>query len=165
MAKLPVTKGADNSVLRTVSAPVKKIDKKLKKLVQDMVDTMMDLNGVGIAAPQVGVNLQLAVARLNVDTKQEALLVIINPEITDFEEFTLDMEEGCLSLPGKWGSVPRYSSLTVTFQTLKGDQQTLHLEAFNARVIQHEVDHLNGKLFIDHCKKVKEESRGARHEN
>lgn len=165
MAKLPVTKGADNTILRAVSAPVKKIDKKLKKLVQDMCDTMMDLNGVGIAAPQVGVNLQLALARLNVDTKHETLLVLINPEIVEFEEHTLDMEEGCLSLPGKWGSVPRYASLTVVFQNLKGDKQTLYLEEFNARIIQHEVDHLNGKLFIDRCKKVKEENRGAAHES
>ena len=164
MAILPVTKGADNPILRTASSPVKKIDKKLKKLAQDMADTMMELNGVGIAAPQVGVNLQLALARLNVDTKREVLLVLINPEILQNSEHALDMEEGCLSLPGKWGSVPRGDSLTVTFQNLKGEQQTLHLEEFNARIIQHEVDHLNGMLFIDRAKKVKEENRGAAHE-
>lgn len=149
MAILPVTKGAENPILRALSAPVRRFDKKLKKLIQDMEDTMFDLNGVGIAAPQVGVNLKLALARLNVDTKHETILIIANPEIITTSEDMTDMEEGCLSLPKQWGNVGRHASLTVTFQNIKGERLTLHLEGFNARVIQHEVDHLNGKLFID----------------
>lgn len=151
---LEVEKGPKNKILRTESIPVKKIDKKLKKLIKDMEDTMFDLNGVGIAAPQVGINLRLALARLNVDTKNELIITLINPVISNQSKEMVDMEEGCLSLPGKWGSTPRHVSLTVTFETIKGDKQTLFLEDFNARIIQHEVDHLNAGLFIDHAHEV-----------
>jgi len=155
---LPVQKGPKNKILRTESKPVKRVDKKLKKLIKDMEDTMFDLNGVGIAAPQVGVNLRLALARLNVDTKNEIIVALINPVISNESKEMVDMEEGCLSLPGKWGSTPRYESLTVTFENLKGDKHTLFLEGFNARVIQHEVDHLNAGLFIDRAHEVKDAS-------
>lgn len=156
MTILTVEKGPQNKILRTVSAPVMKVDKKLKKLIKDMEDTMFDLNGVGIAAPQVGVNLQLALARLNVDTKNELIAVLINPVISNPSPEMVDMEEGCLSLPGKWGPTPRHESLTVTFETVKGDKQTIFLEGFNARIIQHEVDHLNAGLFIDRAHEIKE---------
>jgi peptide deformylase len=155
MAILPVEKGPKNKVLRTQSQPVQKVTKKIKKLIQDMEDTMFDLNGVGIAAPQVGVNLQLALARLNVDTDHETILVLINPKILNPSDDMVDMEEGCLSLPGKWGGVKRHASLTVAFQNEKGQKQTLVLHEFNARIIQHEVDHLNGGLFIDRAHYMK----------
>lgn len=164
MAILPITKGPENPILRAASSPVKKIDKKLRKLIQDMFDTMVELKGVGIAAPQVGVNLQLALARLNVDTKQEALLILLNPQILQPSKGENDLEEGCLSLPGYWGVTPRHDSLTLVTGTLKGEKLTLHFEGFNARVVQHEVDHLNGKLFIDRAESVKIENRGAEHE-
>jgi peptide deformylase len=151
---LEVEKGPKNKILRTESKPVTKVDKKLKKLIKDMEDTMFELNGVGIAAPQVGINLRLALARLNVDTKNELIIPLINPVISNKSKEMVDMEEGCLSLPKKWGSTPRHVSLTVTFETLKGDKQTLFLEDFNARIIQHEVDHLNAGLFIDRAHEV-----------
>ncbi|EKD92648.1 MAG: Peptide deformylase [uncultured bacterium] len=159
MAILPVEKGPENPILRGESPPVKKVDKKLKKLIGDMEETMFDLNGVGIAAPQVGVNLQLALARLNVDTKNEIILTLINPKILNASEEKTSMEEGCLSLPGYWGAVKRHKSLTVIFENEKGQQQTLFLQGFNARVIQHEVDHLNAKLFIDRATKVRQEGK------
>jgi peptide deformylase len=162
MAILPVEKGPKNKILRQESNPVMKVDKKLKKLVKDMLDTMMDLNGVGIAAPQVGVNLRLALARLNVDSKHEMVIAMINPEILNPSDDMVDMEEGCLSLPGKWGPTPRHENLTVTFENLKGDSQTLFLEGFNARIIQHEVDHLDAGLFIDRAHEVKEEDRSKK---
>lgn len=149
MAIIPVEKGPKNKILRGESKKVKKADKKLKKLIQDMEETMFDLNGVGIAAPQVGVNLRLALARLNVDTDHEIIVALINPEIIKPSDEMLDLEEGCLSLPGQWGNVKRHASLTVKFENVKGEKQTLFLEGFNARVIQHEVDHLNSMLFID----------------
>jgi peptide deformylase len=159
MAILPVEKGPQNTILRTQSKPVKKVDKKLKKLIQDMEDTMFDLNGVGIAAPQVGINLTLALARLNVDTKNESILVLMNPEISNQSVEMVDMEEGCLSLPKRWGNTPRHASLSVSYDTLKGQRQTLMLEGFNARIIQHEVDHLNAGLFIDRATEVHEEGK------
>lgn len=156
MAILPVEKGPKNTILRTVSKPIKKTDKALKKLIADMEDTMFDLNGVGIAAPQVGENIQLALARLNVDTKNEIILTLINPQISNASEEMLEMEEGCLSLPGIWGKTKRHSSLTVTFENERGEKQTLHLQGFNARIIQHEVDHLKGMLFIDRAEGIYE---------
>ena len=156
MAILAVEKGPQNKILRADSAPVKKIDKKLKKLISDMNETMNHLNGVGIAAPQVGVNLRLALAILNVETKSQITILLINPEIRNLSKEMVEMEEGCLSLPGQWGHTPRHESLTVTFENIKGEKQTLHLEGFNARVIQHEVGHLNGELFIDHAREVHE---------
>lgn len=157
MTLLPVEKGPKNTILRTESKPVGKVDKALKKLIKDMEDTMFDLNGVGIAAPQVGINLRLALARLNVDTKNELIIALINPEISNLSHEKADMDEGCLSLPNTWGPTPRHESLTVTFDTPRGGKQTLHLEGFNARVIQHEVDHLNAMLFIDRAHSVRKE--------
>lgn len=155
MSLLPVQKGPKNIILRAQSEPVGKPDKKLKKLIKDMEETMFDLNGVGIAAPQVGVNLRLALARLNVDTPHEIIVVLINPSISNPSREMTETDEGCLSLPRQWGATPRHKSLTVTFQSLRGEKQTLHLEGFNARVIQHEVDHLNGMLFIDRAYEVR----------
>lgn len=157
MSLLPIQKGPHNTILRAISEPVGKPDKKLKKLIKDMEDTMFDLNGVGIAAPQVGVNLRLALARLNVDTPHEIIVVLINPEISNMSKEMTATDEGCLSLPRQWGPTPRHKSLTVTFENLHGNKQTLHLTDFNARVIQHEVDHLNGMLFIDRAHEVRKE--------
>ncbi|HCW32512.1 MAG: hypothetical protein UT55_C0036G0003 [Candidatus Peregrinibacteria bacterium GW2011_GWE2_39_6] len=153
---LSLEKGATNSILRSQSKPIKKFDKKLKKLVQEMIETMFKENGVGLAAPQIGLNLQLAVVRLNVETQQEIVLALINPQINHLSEELVEMEEGCLSLPGKWGHVKRHKSLVVTFQNEKGEKQTLALEGFNARVIQHEFDHLKATLYLDKATEVRD---------
>tara|TARA_B100000315_G_C14408414_1_gene509818 strand:- start:183 stop:683 length:501 start_codon:yes stop_codon:yes gene_type:complete len=149
MAILQIPPFTENPILREKAKPVKKVDKKLKKLIKDMAETVMSVNGAGIAAPQVEVGLAVALVRLNVDTKKELMLALINPEIFDLSEEMEDMEEGCLSVPGKWGDVSRHKSITLTFESLKGQKQTLFLKGFNARMVQHEVDHLNGILFID----------------
>ncbi len=147
--RLPITSGADNTILRTISSPIKAMDKKLQKLITDMHITMDAEDGIGIAAPQVGVNLRLALAKLNPGTKDELVIVMINPEILTHTDKKESNEEGCLSLRGKWGSVPRYQSLTVQFFNKKMEKVTLALKGLNARIIQHEIDHLDGKLFID----------------
>lgn len=149
MALLEITKGADNPVLRTKSVEVKKIDRKIKRLIQDMIDTMLAVDGLGIAAPQVGVNLRLYVARLNFGTTQELILPMINAEILTMSEELERAEEGCLSLPGKFATVPRAKNLAVRFTDQKGALRTLELEGLNARIIQHETDHINAGLFID----------------
>ena len=147
--RLPITSGADNTILRTISSPIKAMDKKLQKLITDMHVTMDAEDGIGIAAPQVGVNLRLALAKLNPGTKNELVIVMINPEILTHAKSQESNEEGCLSLRGKWGSVPRYQSLTVQFFNKKMEKITLALKGLNARIIQHEIDHLDAKLFID----------------
>ncbi|MBT5016844.1 peptide deformylase [Candidatus Peregrinibacteria bacterium] len=157
MAILDIPKKEDNPILREVAKPVKKVDKKLRKLIKDMEETMYNINGVGLAAPQIGLSIQLAVARLNPETKNELILVLINPKITYQSEEMTKMEEGCLSVPGTWGDTLRHKQIIFTYQDLKGQEITLSLEGFNARIIQHEIDHLNGKLYLDHCEKVHEE--------
>lgn len=158
MAILEIPEKEKNPVLRSVAEPVKKVDKKLRKLIKDMIETMYHVNGVGLAAPQIGLSLKLSVARINPETKQEKVLVLINPEIICKSEKMVAMEEGCLSVPGKWGNAKRHKEVTVTFENEKGHKQTMAFSGFNARIIQHEVDHLNGKLYLDRCDEVHEEA-------
>ncbi len=153
---IPVEAGSDNEILRTVSKRVAKITPEIRKFAQEMTKTMFAENGVGIAAPQCGKNLRMAIVRLNPGEKNEIVFPIINPEIVDASDEMEDGEEGCLSLRGVWGKVKRHSRLLVRFQNIKGQEQSLLLEHFNARIIQHEVDHLNAMLFIDRAHEVEE---------
>ncbi|MFH0820986.1 MAG: peptide deformylase [Candidatus Peregrinibacteria bacterium] len=146
--KLPITSGKNNPILRKPNPPVKTVTKKILKLIRDMVETMFVEEGVGIAATQVGVKLKLALILL--DGKR--VVPILNPEIIAHSETTNKGEEGCLSLRGEWGAVERYDEVTIRFMTYKGEIRTLKLTGFNARVAQHEIDHLNGILFVDKCK-------------
>lgn len=147
--RLPITAGADNTILRTISKPVGRADAPLKKLIRDMRETMDIEDGIGIAAPQVGVNIRMALAKLNPGTNHENVIVMINPEIVKHSDEKEEHEEGCLSLRKKWGKVPRWTSLTVQFYNQKMERVALGLDGLNARIIQHEIDHLDGKLFID----------------
>lgn len=110
--------------------------------------------GLGLAAPQVGQNLRLVLVRLNFETPNELILALINPEIISFSKEIVLGEEGCLSLPKMWGQVLRSCEITVKFQNLKGKSQTLKFTNLNARIIQHEVDHLDGILFIDRAAQI-----------
>ena len=143
---LDITKGKDNPILRIVSPKQGKITKKTMKLLKDMEETMLATDGVGIAAPQVGVNLQIACITIN----KKQVLPIINPEILEKSTASNVDTEGCLSLPGVWGPVERSNEITLRFTNSKGKQLTMKFSDFEARVVQHEVDHLNGILFIDH---------------
>lgn len=150
MARLKMERGQDNPILRTPSAVVKKIDKKLLKFIEDMKETMELEHGVGLAAPQVGVNLRVVVCKFNYDTPHELVVGMINPLIVS-KSATMDLnEEGCLSLPKRFDSIARHSAVTVKFLDTKGKQQILKLKNFNARVVQHEVDHVDAHLYIDH---------------
>lgn len=149
MATLPIITGADTPILRKKSEKVKRIDKKLKKLITDMIDTMLDADGLGIAAPQVGVNLRVFIVRLNSGTKNELIVPMINAEIVEMSEKMSEDEEGCLSLPKKFGTIKRAASLTLTYQNQHSEKHTLNLHDLNAREIQHEIDHLDGILIVD----------------
>ncbi|PJC37261.1 peptide deformylase [Candidatus Peregrinibacteria bacterium CG_4_9_14_0_2_um_filter_53_11] len=149
MAVLPIEKGTENKILRTHSKEVKTIDKKIKKFVNDMIETMFDADGIGIAAPQVGVNLRIFIARLNFDTPHEMIVPMINPVLENFSKKTTNVEEGCLSIPGRFGKVRRSSTVTVHYTDIKGKRVTLHLEGLNARIMQHETDHLDATLIAD----------------
>ncbi len=152
MAKLKIITGEKNPILRTMSEPVKKFDSGLKKFAKDLKNTMMATDGLGIAAPQVGKNVRMFVVALNHGSQNEIVLTMVNPEIREFGEEVLVAEEGCLSLPGQYGKVERFKQVRVQFFDLDGERQILELSDLNARVIQHEIDHINGVLFIDSMK-------------
>lgn len=144
MALLDIKKAGD-PVLKEICAPVEKIDKQLKKLMDDMAETMYESNGVGIAAPQIGKAIRLVI----IDCQDEhGLLELINPVIT-FREGTETDTEGCLSVPDIYGEVERAAKVKVEFTNRRGKKQHVTATGLLARCIQHELDHLEGQLFID----------------
>lgn len=149
MAVLPIVTGVNNKILRTKSKPVGKIDRKIKKLVTDMIETLRHADGLGIAAPQVGVNLKIYIARLNFNTANEMIVPMLNSEFLKMSAETESEEEGCLSIPKKFGAVKRSTSVTVRYMDLQGKWNILHLTGLNAKIMQHETDHLNGILIAD----------------
>jgi peptide deformylase len=144
MAVLPIVIGADNPVLRTKTEKVPKVTKKVLKLLKDMAQTMEAANGVGLAAPQVGELLRICIAPVN-----GQMSGLINPEITWKSEETAIDEEGCLSLPNTWLKIPRSVEIILKYTDEKGQEQERKLKDFEARVVQHETDHLDGVLIVD----------------
>ena len=150
MALLKMERGKDNPILRAHSIEIKKIDRKLIKFIEDMRETMEHEKGIGLAAPQVGVNTRVVVCKFNYDSPHELIIGMINPVIVSrSKQFDLS-EEGCLSLPKQFDGIARHHALTVKFLDIKGREQVLKLTNLNARIVQHEVDHIDGKLYIDH---------------
>ncbi|QRG08728.1 peptide deformylase [Xanthobacter dioxanivorans] len=141
--------------LRAHSAPVETIDGEIRKLVADMFDTMYDAPGIGLAAIQVGVDKRVVtidVARDGADKKPVAL---INPEIIAASEETSIYSEGCLSIPEYYEEVERPARVAVRFLDLEGKVREVEADGLFATCVQHEIDHLNGVLFIDHISKLK----------
>ena len=147
MAILPIRIYPD-PVLRAKCRPVERFDAGLRKLAADMVETMHAAPGVGLAAPQVGVDLRLAVVDTSVGEDPAQLKVLVNPEILRREGQESDVE-GCLSLPGINDKVDRPLAITLRAQELEGKAYELEAEGYLARAICHEVDHLDGILFTD----------------
>jgi peptide deformylase len=144
-------------VLRNKTARVEKIDKSLDQLIEDMVATMHAAPGVGLAANQIGVALQLAVIDLSSRENEEQrhpLLVIINPEILSMDG-SITEEEGCLSIPDYVEKVKRAARVKVRAQDRTGKLFQIEAEGLLAKALQHEIDHLNGKLFVDHLSPLK----------
>lgn len=133
-------------VLREKCTPVTEFDDGLRILIQAMYETMEEADGIGLAAPQVGVDKRFFVVGLPDGTKKE----FINPQITGTSVETSPYEEGCLSLPNVYHEVIRPSKVIVSAQDMNGNPFTLKASGLMARVIQHEYDHLDGVLFIDH---------------
>jgi peptide deformylase len=144
-------------VLRTKTAGVEKIDSSLDRLIQDMIETMHAAPGVGLAANQVGVSLQLAVIDLSARENSEQrhpLFVIINPEIVSSEGSIVE-EEGCLSIPDYSEKVKRAARVKVRAQDRTGKPFEIEAEGLLAKALQHEIDHLNGLLFVDRLSPLK----------
>lgn len=143
-----------NDILNNPTKPVEKFDDQLRQTVQEMEKTLKEQNdpeGVGLSANQVGLNLRLAVVRLNPEDADAVphLLAIVNPQIVSRSSSIETEYEGCLSVPNQYGPLERASAVTVQFQDLKGEMLTIKATGFLARIFQHEIDHLNGKLITE----------------
>ncbi len=143
--------------LRKVSKPVKNIDGSLHSLIADMTETMHQAPGVGLAAIQVGVDKALLVYDLAPYEKEESLQVLINPRIVEGEGEFISENEGCLSVPDFRADVKRFSRVLVEGLDGEGNPRRLEADGYHALVLQHEIDHVNGRLFIDHISALKRE--------
>ncbi|GIL08493.1 MAG: peptide deformylase 1 [Chloroflexota bacterium] len=152
----------DNPILRRKAHRVTTFDSRLQKLAQDMAETMRAAPGVGLAAPQVAVSQRLIVVRLpdDDDSRKEfgeqagVLYTVVNPEIVKASKEMVEGVEACLSIPGYFGTVERYESVVVKGQDIKGKALRLRASGWLARVFQHEIDHLDGRLYIDIASEV-----------
>ena len=155
MSVLPIVKYGD-PVLRNPTQPVGDIDAALQKLIDDMVDTMYAAPGVGLAANQVGVSKRLTVIDLSVGKKPGNLHIFINPELVEMEG-QITEEEGCLSIPDFVENVTRPEHVKVRFTDRNGQEREMRGEGLMARALCHEIDHLNGSLYIDHVRGFKKD--------
>ncbi|MGA8810652.1 MAG: peptide deformylase [Thermoanaerobaculia bacterium] len=155
MSVLPIVKYGD-PVLRNPTQPVGDIDAALQKLIDDMVDTMYAAPGVGLAANQVGVSKRLTVIDLSVGKKPGNLHIFINPELVEMEG-QITEEEGCLSIPDFVENVTRPERVKVRFTDRNGQEREMRGEGLMARALCHEIDHLNGSLYIDHVRGFKKD--------
>jgi peptide deformylase len=142
-------------LLRTVSKPVKTVDAATRKLMDDMLETMYDAPGIGLAAVQIGVPKRLVVIDLAREGEEKQPLFLVNPEITWSSPEEAEYEEGCLSIPEYFDMVTRPKEVKLRFLDRQGEPQEAHCTGVFATCVQHEIDHLNGVLFIDYLTKLK----------
>ena len=140
--------------LKTSSSPVDRFDGELEKIAKNMIETMYAAPGIGLAAPQIGLNIRLATIDLSVGEDPSQVLIICNPEILSTEG-EQKCDEGCLSVPDFSEVVVRPRKMIIRAQALHGDEITIDAEGMLARCFSHEIDHLNGVLFIDHLSPLK----------
>ncbi|MEM8876460.1 MAG: peptide deformylase [Pseudomonadota bacterium] len=142
-------------VLREVSDPVEKIDGTVKTLVEDMFETMYTAPGIGLAAIQVGIPQRIVTIDVAKDEQPKTPIALINPEIVSVSEEKNVYEEGCLSIPEYYEEVERPASCVVRYSDLDGEVRELEADGLLATCVQHEIDHLNGVLFIDYLSRLK----------
>ena len=142
-------------VLRLVSKPVERLDAPLRKFADDMLDTMYDAPGIGLAAIQVGQPIRMLVIDLAKEDEPKAPQIFINPVIVERSDERSTYEEGCLSIPDYYAEVERPASVRVNYLDLEGNQCEVTAEGLLATCLQHEIDHLDGVLFIDHISRLK----------
>ena len=135
--------------LREATRRISKVDNSIRDLAKDMLKSMYSAKGIGLAAPQVGIHKQLLVIDLDLENPTNPPLVLINPEIISASASIDTYEEGCLSIPGVYLDVIRPSSIKLSFRDEMGRPKKLNADGLLARCIQHEIDHLNGVLFVD----------------
>jgi peptide deformylase len=142
-------------LLRQQSQPIEQVDAEITRLADDMLDTMYDAPGIGLAAIQIGVPRRMLVIDISREDEDRNPVVFINPEILKVSDDVSAYEEGCLSIPDYYAEVERPASLTVGYIDRDGKKQTVEADGLLATCLQHEMDHLNGVLFIDHISRLK----------
>ncbi len=144
-------------ILRKKSESLEKVDDEIRKLLDDMLETMYAAPGIGLAAVQVGILKRIIVIDISKDEEKKTPLFLVNPEIISRSKKTSVYEEGCLSLPGHFAEIERPAECQVKFIDYDGKEKELLADGLLATCIQHEVDHLNGVLFIDYLSKLKKD--------
>jgi len=144
-------------ILRKKCEPLEKVDNEIRKLMKDMIETMYKAPGIGLAAIQIGILKRIVVIDIEKEEEKKNPLFFVNPEIIYRSKNTSIYEEGCLSLPGQFAEIERPSECTLRYIDYDGKEQELKAEGLLATCIQHEVDHLNGILFIDYLSKLKKD--------
>lgn len=145
-----------SSVLREVAEPIDKITDEIRQLANKMLEIMYQADGVGLAAPQIGISKRIVVIDISPHDPSAKPMVLINPEIIKSEGQT-EAEEGCLSVPEIRGGVKRAEKVTVEALDLNGNKIGIEAQELLARALQHEIDHLNGKIFVDHLSRLKQQ--------
>ncbi len=154
MSNLKIIIAPDPRLLE-VSKPVKEVNNDIKNLLEDMLQIMYRSNGIGLAAPQVGVLKRLVVMDCSDKNTKKKPLKFVNPEILNLSSDKSEFEEGCLSLPTQYAKVERPSNIEVEYKDENGNKYRKSFSGIEATCLQHEIDHLNGKLFVDHISKLK----------
>lgn len=152
MPLLPILRFPDPR-LKTVAVPVEKIDEGIRRLARDMAETMYEAPGIGLAATQVDVHKQVIV--IDASETRDQLLVLVNPELVESDGVQV-CEEGCLSVPGIYDKVERAENVVVRYLDLDGKVQTVAADGLLAVCLQHEMDHLKGRVFVDHLSLLKQ---------
>ena len=142
-------------VLRQKSHPVEKVDDGVRKLMNDMLETMYEAPGIGLAAIQVGVPKRIIVLDISKDPEKKEPMYFVNPEIISTSNKDIAYEEGCLSVPGQFAEIDRPDSCIIKYLDYSGNSTELKADGLLATCIQHEIDHLEGILFIDYLSKLK----------
>jgi len=154
MSKLEIITIPD-PILRKVALPVERVDDDLRRLADDMLETMYDAPGIGLAAPQVGVSRRMVVIDVSEKDGEKHPIVLINPQILHRADQMKIYEEGCLSIPDVKVEIERPAEVTVRFLDRDGNEQTLNADGLLATAVQHELDHLDGRLIIDFLSRLK----------
>lgn len=154
MAVLPIITAPDRR-LKVKSTPVEAVDDDVRKLLGDMLETMHAAPGIGLSAVQVGVPKCLITVDVSRDDEDNAPLFLANPKIIEYSNEILTFSEGCLSLPDQFADLPRPEAIILDYLDYDGAQQQIQADGLLSRCIQHEMDHLLGRLFVDHMSAVK----------
>lgn len=146
---------APDPILKKESAPLPQVDEHHRELIREMYEVMYSSNGVGLAAPQIGLNLRIFVLDAGSREDEKKPITIINPKILSLGEEIVSYEEGCLSFPEHFAEIDRPEKIDIEFLDENNNKKSLKFVGFESRIIQHEIDHLNGILFVDYLSRLK----------